>query len=82
VEPIVYYVDLAAPEPVRSASSTGPGSGAPPREDRLPGAFRVELFAPGADPMDVRYNVIEVHRRPELELRLERRDPTGRSWGP
>ena len=64
VEPIVYYVDRGAPEPVRSALLEGARwwneafEAAGYRE-----AFRVELLPEGADPMDVRYNVIQwVHR--------------------
>ena len=64
VEPIVYYVDRGAPEPVRSALLDGASwwneaFTAAGYED----AFRVELMPEGADPMDVRYNVIQwVHR--------------------
>ena len=64
VEPIVYYVDRGAPEPVQSALIEGASwwnqaFTAAGYED----AFRVELMPEGADPMDVRYNVIQwVHR--------------------
>ncbi|MEJ2604086.1 MAG: zinc-dependent metalloprotease [Gammaproteobacteria bacterium] len=64
VEPIVYYVDRGAPEPVRSALIEGARwwnqafEAAGYRD-----AFRVELLPEGADPLDVRYNVIQwVHR--------------------
>ncbi|MBB4639379.1 zinc-dependent metalloprotease [Longimicrobium terrae] len=64
VEPIVYYVDRGAPEPIRSALLDGARwwnqafEAAGYRD-----AFRVELLPEGADPMDVRYNVIQwVHR--------------------
>jgi hypothetical protein len=64
VEPIVYYVDRGAPEPVRTALVEGARwwneafEAAGYRD-----AFRVELMPEGADPMDVRYNVIQwVHR--------------------
>jgi hypothetical protein len=63
-EPIVYYVDRGAPEPVRSALLEGAGwwadaFAAAGFED----AFRVELLPEGAHPLDVRYNVIQwVHR--------------------
>lgn len=64
VEPIVYYVDRGAPEPVRSALLEGARwwneafEAAGYRD-----AFRVELLPEDADPMDVRYNVIQwVHR--------------------
>lgn len=64
VEPIVYYVDRGAPEPIRSALMEGAywwneAFEAAGYQD----AFRVELMPEDADPMDVRYNVIQwVHR--------------------
>ncbi len=64
VEPIVYYLDPGAPEPVRSALLEG----ARWWNDAFDAAgyrnaFRVELLPEGADPLDVRYNVINwVHR--------------------
>src|SRR5436190_16519937 len=64
VKPIVYYVDRGAPEPVRSALIEGASwwnqafAAAGYRN-----AFRVEVMPTDADPMDVRYNVIQwVHR--------------------
>ncbi len=64
VEPIVYYLDRGAPEPVRSALLDGARwwnqafEAAGYRD-----AYRVEMLPEGADPMDVRYNVIQwVHR--------------------
>ena len=64
VEPIVYYLDRATPEPVRSALLDGAGwwnqafEAAGYRK-----AFQVKLLPEGADPLDVRYNVIQwVHR--------------------
>lgn len=64
VEPIVYYLDPGAPEPVRSALLEGARwwnqafEAAGYRD-----AFRVEMLPEDADPMDVRYNVIQwVHR--------------------
>ncbi|WP_405327381.1 zinc-dependent metalloprotease [Leeuwenhoekiella sp. LLG6367-2.1] len=64
VAPIIYYLDPGTPEPVRSAllegarwwdqafSSIG-----------YKNAFRVEMLPEGADPLDLRYNVIQwVHR--------------------
>jgi hypothetical protein len=64
VEPIVYYVDRGAPEPVRQALIEGASwwndafEAAGYRD-----AFQVRLLPEGADPMDVRYNVIQwVHR--------------------
>ncbi len=64
VEPIIYYLDRGAPEPVRSALLEGARwwnqafEAAGYRD-----AFRVEVMPEGADKMDVRYNVINwVHR--------------------
>lgn len=64
VQPITYYVDRGAPEPIRSALLEGAhwwnqAFTAAGYKD----AFRVELLPEGADPMDVRYNLIQwVHR--------------------
>ena len=64
VEPIIYYLDRGAPEPIKSALLEGARwwnqafAGAGYRN-----AFRVEVLPEGADPLDVRYNVINwVHR--------------------
>ena len=64
VEPIVYYVDPGAPEPVRTALVEGASWWAEAfAAAGFPGAFRVELLPPDAHPLDVRYNVIQwVHR--------------------
>ncbi len=64
VEPIVYYVDRGAPEPVRSALLEGASWWNEAFEAAgYRNAFRVELMPEGADPLDVRYNVIQwVHR--------------------
>ena len=64
VEPIVYYVDRGAPEPVRSALLEGARWWNEAFEAAgYKDAFQVELLPEGADPMDVRYNVIQwVHR--------------------
>ncbi len=64
VEPIVYYVDRGAPEPVRSALIEGASWWNQAFEAAgYRNAFRVEVMPPDADPMDVRYNVIQwVHR--------------------
>jgi len=64
VEPIVYYVDRGAPEPVRSALVEGARWWNQAFEAiGYKDAFRVEVMPPGVDPMDVRYNVIQwVHR--------------------
>jgi hypothetical protein len=64
VEPIVYYVDAAAPEPIQSALLEGAGWWNRAFEAAgYKNAFRVEVLPERADPMDVRYNVIQwVHR--------------------
>jgi hypothetical protein len=60
VKPIVYYVDRAIPEPIRSAVLEGVGwwnqaFTAAGYKD----AFQVKLLPEGVDAMDVRYNVVE-----------------------
>ncbi|MFO7754558.1 MAG: zinc-dependent metalloprotease [Bacteroidales bacterium] len=64
VEPIIYYVDRGTPEPIRSALIEGASwwneafEAAGYRD-----AFRVEVLPEGADPMDIRYNMINwIHR--------------------
>jgi hypothetical protein len=64
IKPIVYYLDRGTPEPVRSALLEGGNWWAEAFEAAgFKNAYRVELMPEGADPMDVRYNVIQwVHR--------------------
>jgi hypothetical protein len=64
VEPIIYYLDPGAPEPVRSALIEGASWWDQAFEATgYKNAFQVRLLPEGADPMDVRYNVIQwVHR--------------------
>jgi hypothetical protein len=64
VKPIVYYVDRGAPEPIRSALIEGASWWNQAFEAAgYRNAFQVELLPEGADPMDVRYNIIQwVHR--------------------
>ncbi|EKB51286.1 zinc-dependent metalloprotease [Cecembia lonarensis] len=64
VKPIIYYLDRGTPEPVRSALIEGGNWWAAAFEAAgFKNAYRVELMPEGADPMDVRYNVIQwVHR--------------------
>jgi len=64
VQPIVYYLDRGAPEPIRSALLEGARWWNQAFEAAgYKDAFRVELMPEGADPMDLRYNVIQwVHR--------------------
>lgn len=60
VEPLIYYVDRGAPEPIRSALIEGASwwnqafEAAGYRD-----AFQVKVLPEGVDPMDVRYNVIQ-----------------------
>jgi hypothetical protein len=63
-EPIVFYVDPGAPEPVRSALMEGASWWEEAFERAgLIDAYRVELLPEGAHPLDARYNVIQwVHR--------------------
>jgi hypothetical protein len=64
VTPIVYYLDRGAPEPIRQALLDGARWwNAAFEAAGYHNAFRVELMPEGADPMDLRYNVIQwVHR--------------------
>jgi hypothetical protein len=64
VEPIIYYLDAGVPEPIRSALLDGARWW-----DQAfsaigyKNAFQVKMLPADADPMDVRYNVIQwVHR--------------------
>jgi hypothetical protein len=64
-QPIQYYVDRGAPEPIRSALVEGARwwDRAFQSAGWAPGTFRVDLLPEGADPMDLRYNIIQwVHR--------------------
>lgn len=63
-QPIVYYLDPGAPEPVKTALLEGARWWAEGFEALgYQNAFTVEVLPEGADPMDVRYNVIQwVHR--------------------
>ncbi len=64
VEPIIYYLDNGTPEPVRSALLEG-GRWWNQAFEAIgyKGAFQVKILPDDADPMDVRYNVIQwVHR--------------------
>jgi hypothetical protein len=65
VAPIQYYVDRGAPEPIRSALVEGARwwDQAFQAAGWAPGSFRVALLPADADPMDIRYNIIQwVHR--------------------
>ncbi len=64
VEPIIYYLDPGAPEPVRSALLDGARWWNQAFEAAgYKNAFIVKILPDDADPMDVRYNLIQwVHR--------------------
>ncbi|MFD2564725.1 zinc-dependent metalloprotease [Aquimarina rubra] len=63
-EPIIYYLDPGAPEPVRSALLDGARWWNQAYEAiGFKNAFQVKMLPEDADPMDLRYNVIQwVHR--------------------
>ncbi len=64
IEPIVYYLDNGTPEPVRSALLEGGKWWNQAFESiGYKDAFQVKILPDEADPLDVRYNVIQwVHR--------------------
>ncbi|HTL06005.1 MAG TPA: zinc-dependent metalloprotease [Gemmatimonadales bacterium] len=64
VQPIVYYLDRGIPEPIRTALLTGARDWTQAFEAAgYKDGYRVELLPEGADPMDVRYNMIQwIHR--------------------
>ena len=64
VKPIIYYLDNGTPEPIRSALLEGASWWNQAFEAAgYINAFQVKLLPEDADPMDVRYNVINwVHR--------------------
>ncbi len=64
VEPIIYYLDNGTPEPVRSALLEG-GAWWNQAFEAIgyTNAFQLKILPDDADPLDVRYNVIQwVHR--------------------
>ncbi|WP_345857313.1 zinc-dependent metalloprotease [Shewanella algae] len=64
VEPITYYLDPGVPEPIRGALLEGGRWWEQAfNEAGFINGFKLELLPEGADPQDVRYNVIQwVHR--------------------
>ena len=64
VKPIIYYIDPGAPEPIRSALVDGAKWWNQAFEAAgYKDAFQVKLLPADADPMDVRYNLVQwVHR--------------------
>ena len=63
-KPIVYYVDNGVPEPIRSALVEGASWWSAAFEAAgYPNGFQVKVLPADADPLDIRYNVINwVHR--------------------
>jgi hypothetical protein len=60
LKPIIYYLDRGVPEPIRSALLEGARWWNQAFEAAgYRNAFQVELLPEGADPMDVRYNMIQ-----------------------
>lgn len=58
-KPIIFYLDRAAPEPIRSALLEGINWwGQAFAAAGYVDAFKAELLPEGADPMDVRYNIV------------------------
>jgi hypothetical protein len=58
-KPIVFYLDRNTPEPIRSAVLEGAGWWADAFDAAgFIDAYRVEMLPEGADPLDVRYNMI------------------------
>ena len=64
VRPIIYYLDNGTPEPIRSALMEGASWWNQAFEAAgYKNAFQVKILPEDADPMDIRYNVINwVHR--------------------
>ncbi|WP_249138071.1 zinc-dependent metalloprotease [Phenylobacterium montanum] len=64
-KPIVFYVDRAAPEPIRSALVEGASWWSKAFEEAgFIDAFQVKVLPEGISPLDARYNVINwVHRQ-------------------
>lgn len=64
VKPIIYYLDNGTPEPIRSALLDGAGWWNQAFEAAgYKNAFQIRVLPDSADPMDIRYNMINwVHR--------------------
>ncbi len=64
VQPLVYYLDPGTPEPIRTALLTGGNWWKDAFEAAgFRNAFQLVMLPAGADPMDIRYNVVQwVHR--------------------
>lgn len=58
-KPIIFYIDRAAPEPIRTALAEGVGWWRTAFEKAgYIDAFQVKILPEGADPLDVRYNMV------------------------
>ena len=58
-QPIIFYIDSAAPEPIRTALFEGVSWWREAFEAAgFIDAFRVEMLPEGIDPLDIRYNVV------------------------
>jgi hypothetical protein len=58
-KPILFYIDRSAPEPIRSALREGVSWWAQAFDEAgYVDAFRAEILPEGADPLDIRYNVV------------------------
>ena len=64
IEPIIYYIDNGTPEPIKTALIEGGNWWNQAFESAgYKDAFRIEVLPEDADPMDVRYNLIQwIHR--------------------
>lgn len=63
-KPIVFYIDRAAPEPIRTALLEGVNYWQAAFERAgLIQAFRAEILPEGADPLDIRYNMVNWSNR-------------------
>ncbi|QSX34123.1 zinc-dependent metalloprotease [Shewanella avicenniae] len=64
VKPIVYYLDPGVPEPIRSALLAGGRWWSKAFDDAgFIGGFKMEMLPDGADPQDIRFNLVQwVHR--------------------
>ncbi|MBO6505557.1 MAG: zinc-dependent metalloprotease [Kordiimonadaceae bacterium] len=64
VNPIVFYIDNGAPEPIRGALLEGAQWWADAFEAAgFPGGYRAEILPEGVHPLDARYNMVNwVHR--------------------
>ena len=64
IEPIIYYIDNGTPEPIKTALIEGGNWWNQAFESAgYKNAFRIEVLPENADPMDVRFNLIQwIHR--------------------